>query len=66
MKNAFYSMLKALFVLKIFNFCPDIFGHVRGRLHVEVKINFKIDNIADWEKNNYNRSKSNQTRNLVS
>ena len=28
MKNAFYSILKALFVLKIFKFLSRLFGHV--------------------------------------
>ena len=28
MKNAFYYILKALFVLKIFNFLSWLFGHV--------------------------------------
>ena len=28
MKNAFYFILQALFVLKISNFSPDFFGHV--------------------------------------
>ena len=32
MKNAFYIILKVLFVLKIFNFCPDFFGHAGKRL----------------------------------
>ena len=30
-KNAFYSILKALFVLKIFNFLPLYFGHIEKR-----------------------------------
>ena len=28
MKNTFYFMLKALFVLKIFKFLSQLFGHV--------------------------------------
>ena len=32
MKNAFYFTLKALFVLKIFEFFSWIFGHVEKRL----------------------------------
>ena len=27
-KNAFYFILKALFILKIFKFLPRLFGHV--------------------------------------
>ena len=30
MKNASYFMLKALFVLEIFTFCQDFFGHVKN------------------------------------
>ena len=29
MKNAFYFILKALFVLKIFKFLTGLFGHVK-------------------------------------
>ena len=32
MKNAFYYTLKALFVLKIFRFLSQLFGHVEKRL----------------------------------
>ena len=32
MKNAFYIILKVLFVFKIFNFCPDFFGDAGKRL----------------------------------
>ena len=32
MKNAFYSTLKILFVLKIFKFLPWLFGHVEKPL----------------------------------
>ena len=46
-KNAFYFILKALFILKIImlrylNFCPDFFGHVGKRLDKKVKVNFKV------------------------
>ena len=37
-ENVFYFILKALFILKIFNFYPDFFGHVGKRLD---KVNFK-------------------------
>ena len=47
-------MLKALFILKTFNFCPDFFGHVGKRRDKKAKINFKIYNVTDWETNNYN------------
>ena len=32
MKNAFYFVLKAPFVLKIFKFLPQVFGHVAGKM----------------------------------
>ena len=32
MKNAFYFVLKALFVLEIFKFLPRNFGHVVGEM----------------------------------
>ena len=32
MKNAFYSILKALFILKIFRFLSWLFGHVEKQL----------------------------------
>ena len=38
MKNAFYFILKALFFLKILNFCPDFFGHVGKQLDKRDKV----------------------------
>ena len=46
MKNAFYFMVKALFVPKI--------GHVEKRLSKKAKVNFKIHDVTDWITNNYN------------
>ena len=37
MKYAFYCMLKALFILKIFKFLSDFFDHVRKLLDKKVK-----------------------------
>ena len=54
MKNAFYFILKALFVLKILNFCPDFFVHLGKQLDKEVQDNFKIYDVTTWETNNYN------------
>ena len=31
-KNAFYFILKALFILKVFNFLSGVFGHLKKRL----------------------------------
>ena len=42
MKNAFYFTLKALFVLKIFNFLSRLSGHVFR------KVNFKIHDVTTW------------------
>ena len=54
MKNAFYFMLKALFVFGIFKFLSWSFGHVGKRLDKKTKINFEIYDVTDWETNNYN------------
>ena len=51
MKNAFYFMLKALF-LKIFKFLSCLFGHVGKRLD---NFDFKIYDVTDWTENNYNK-----------
>ena len=50
MKNAFYFMLKALFVLEIFT----LFGYVEKRLDKKVDVNLKIYDVIDWATNNYN------------
>ena len=50
MKNVFYFMLKALFVLEIFT----LFGYVEKRLDKKVDVNFKIYDVIDWATNNYN------------
>ena len=49
MKNAFHFILRALFVVKIFNFCPDFLGHVGKRLDRKGKVNLKIYDVIDWE-----------------
>ena len=54
MKSAFHLIFKALFNLKIFNFCPDIFGHVGKRLDEKAKANFKIYDVINFETNSYN------------
>ena len=42
-KKSFLSHLKSsLFVLKIFNFCPNFSSHVGKRLDKKVKVDFKI------------------------
>ena len=55
MKNAFYFILKAFFVLKIFKFLPWIFGHVEKTAWLENgKVNFKIYVDTAWLMNSYN------------
>ena len=54
MKNAFYSMSKALFVLKVFNFLSCLFGLVEKRLDKKSEVNFKIYDVTDGKTNNYN------------
>ena len=58
MKNAFYFMLKALFVLEIFTFLSWLFGYVEKRLDKKAMVNFKIYDVTDWTTNNYNISES--------
>ena len=47
-------MLKALFVIKIFTFLSQLFGHVKNQLDKKAKVNFNIRNATDWTANNYN------------
>ena len=42
MKNAFYFMFKALFVLEIFTFLSRPFGYVEKRLDQKTKVNFRL------------------------
>ena len=56
MQNAFYFMLKALFVLEIFTFLYGIFGYVEKQLNEKAIVNFKsnhklINYVTDWIKN---------------
>ena len=50
MKNVFYFVLKAFFVLKIFTFLSKHFGHVG----LERQVNFKIHAFTTWFTNNSN------------
>ena len=52
MKNAFYFTLKALFVLKIFKFLSQLFGHTERRFYWKDKVIFKIVDVATWLTNN--------------
>ena len=49
MKNVFYFMLKARFVLEIFTFLFWLFGYVEKRLDKKTTVNFKFYVITDWK-----------------
>ena len=53
-KNTFYFMLKALFVLEIFTFLSLLIGYVEKWLDRKAMVNFKSYDIADWTTWNYN------------
>ena len=46
MKNAFYFIIKALFVLKIFKILFNFCGHIGKRLDKEAKDIFKIYDVT--------------------
>ena len=54
MKKAFYFTLKALSVLKIFNFLFWQFGNAEKRPDKKAKENFKIHDVTNWKSNNHN------------
>ena len=54
MKDGFYFILKALFVLKIFRSCVLSFGHVEKRLDYRGKVSFRIYYFTAWKTNNCN------------
>ena len=51
-KNGFYFIIKALFILKVFKFLSLIFGHVEKQFDKETKFNFELYGVTDWKKNN--------------
>lgn len=53
MKNLFYFILKAQFILKTFTFLPCFFGYVEKQLDKKIKVNSKIYDVIDWTSNNY-------------
>ena len=55
MENAFYFILKALFILRYLNFCLDFFGQVGKRHDWKIKVSLKIYEVITCSKNNYNR-----------
>ena len=62
MKKAFYFMLKACFVLKIFTFLPRLFGYAEKRLGKKVQVIFKIYVVTNWTTNNYDTRLPNFSR----
>ena len=54
MKNTFYFMLKALFILKIFKFLSWSFGFVEKHVDTKAKVNFEIYDVTDWTTSYYN------------
>ena len=51
MKNAFYFILKALYVLsfiKYLGFRPEFFGYVEKPLDKKAKVDFKIYDVINW------------------
>ena len=52
-KNSFYFTLKALFILKIFEFLSWLFGYVRKRFEKKAKVNLEIYDVTNWKTNNY-------------
>ena len=54
MKNAFYFILKVLFVLRYLNFCLDFLGMEKKRLDEKDTVNFKIYDVTAWLTKNYN------------
>ena len=54
MRNTFYFMLKALYVLEIFSLLSQRFGYVENQFDKKVKVNFEIYDVTEWETENYN------------
>ena len=54
MKNAFYFMLKVLFVLEILTFLSWLFGYVEKRVDKKAMVIFRIYDVTDWITNNCN------------
>ena len=53
-KNSFYFMLKALFVLEIFIFLSWLFSYVEKWLDKKGMANFKLYDFPDWTTYNCN------------
>ena len=53
-KNAYFFLLKALFILEMFTFLYSPFGYAEKRLDKKPMANFEIYDVTDWTLNNYN------------
>ena len=53
-KNAYFFMLKALFILEMFTFLYLPFDYAEKRLDKKPMVNFEIYGVTDWTSNNYN------------
>ena len=53
-KNAFYVILKALFVIKIFKFLSRLFGNIGKTAWLERFENFEIHEVTTWLTKNSN------------
>lgn len=52
-KNAFYFIIKALFVFKTFTFSSWLFVQTGKPLDKQPKVNFRIYDVTDWTANKY-------------
>ena len=54
MKNVFHFFLKALFVIRVFNFLSWRFGYAENRRDWRDTVNFKIYDVTAWKTDNCN------------
>ena len=64
MQNAFYFILKTLFVLKVFKFCLDFLIMQKKRLDQKEKLTFKIQTVTINILSNISQIKDKQTMKL--
>ena len=53
-KNPFYFILKAPFFLEVFTFLSRFCGYIEKEPDKKTIVNFKIYDVTDWTKSNYN------------
>ena len=53
-KNAFYFILKDLFILKLFKYLSWIFGLVEKKAYMKDNFNFEFYDETAWLTKNYN------------